>query len=67
MFISGVNNTDDMTPTTNSSSVTTTPEITFFLGVVGTGKKYPKSLKFIAGKNRNGPNGTIRGPGDTDL
>ncbi len=28
---------------------TTTPAITFFPGVVDTGQKYPKSLKFIAG------------------
>jgi hypothetical protein len=33
------------------SPVTTTPTITFFSGVVDTGHKEPKSLKFIAGVN----------------
>jgi hypothetical protein len=33
------------------SPVTTTPVITFFPGVVDTGQKYPKSLKFIASVN----------------
>jgi hypothetical protein len=31
--------------------VSTTPAITFFPGVVDTGQKYRKSLKFIAGVN----------------
>jgi hypothetical protein len=31
--------------------VTTTPLKAFFPGVVDTGQKYPKSLKFIAGNN----------------
>jgi hypothetical protein len=37
------------TPVINFSPVTTTPLKTFFPGVVDTGQKYPKSLKFIAG------------------
>jgi hypothetical protein len=39
------------TPVINFSPVTTTPLKTFFPGVVDTGQKYPKSLKFIAGNN----------------
>jgi hypothetical protein len=31
--------------------VSLTPAIKLFLGVVDTGQKYPKSLKFIAGVN----------------
>ncbi len=39
------------TPVINFLPVTRTPLKTFFPGVVDTGQKYPKSLKFIAGNN----------------
>jgi hypothetical protein len=35
----------------NLLPVSTTPAITFFPGVVDTGQKEPKGLKFIAGVN----------------
>ena len=40
-----------MTPANSLSPVSMTPVITFFPGVVDTGQKYPKSLKFMAGIN----------------
>ncbi len=40
-----------MTPVNNLSPVLLTPAITFFPGVVDTGQKKPKGLKFIAGVN----------------
>jgi hypothetical protein len=45
-FFAGINNTDEQL-----SLLTTTPATTFFPGVVDTGQKYPKSLKFIDGVN----------------
>jgi hypothetical protein len=44
------------TPVINFSPVTTIPLKTFFPGVVDTGQKYPKSLKFIAGYNDTAKN-----------
>ncbi len=38
-----------MTPANNLLPVSTTPAIKFFPGVIDTGKKQPKSLKFFAG------------------
>jgi hypothetical protein len=45
-FFAGINDTGGQL-----SPVTSTPAITFFPGVIYTGQKYPKSLKFIAGVN----------------
>jgi hypothetical protein len=38
-------------PVNNLSLVSMTPAITFFPGVIDTGQKKPKSLKFITGVN----------------
>jgi hypothetical protein len=40
-----------LTPVKNLSPVSMTPAMTFFPGVVDTGQKLPKGLKFIAGVN----------------
>ncbi len=56
-MITGDNDTDDKFSAGISDTgeqllqVTTTPAITFFPGVIDTGHKLPKSLKFIAGVN----------------
>jgi hypothetical protein len=40
-----------LTPVDNLLPVSLTPAITFFPGVIDTGQKKPKSLKFVAGFN----------------
>ncbi len=50
-FFVGINDTgEQLLP------VTTTPAITFFPGVVDTGQKYSKSLKFITSVNDTADN-----------
>ncbi len=58
-----------LTPENNLLAVLLTPAITFFPGVIDTGQKKPKTLKFIIGVNDTGEKfiGGVFVTGDTPV